>query len=567
MASIINTALGFEFKKGVLNAVVGNLKDVKHAALSVSSGIADINKKLKNMASVQSIAALGLVMKNTAGSIKSAALGIRNVYDSVTGVAERGDRVAKTSRMLGLDVKEYQAFGSAAKHSGMSIEDMDSALKKFNVTLGKARSGDKTSSKIFDSILPKGKKLSDYKNTSSLVQDIADSYTKLTSAEQKAFVTQELFGRGGQKMSELFKDGSSGIRQMFKDFEDNGGGFDKTGAENAELFNDELQKMQEYFDSIKVSVMQELFPTFIGMFKDIRSYLRTNGDELKTKLVAIGTALSKIVVDFLPKMPVYLDRILGFVDKIGADTAVSLGLAGYFGPVLINVAGLIFSAGKAIWRILSFLPKVFSFFVFIKETIQGIVFAFRVAVAVVGGPFYATLGLVVAAVVSWGIAIKSVYDNFDLLKSFVKDDVFPAIQGVAVKIGDFFAMVGDKFLGLFHGIESIAMGIASAVSNFCMNLFSGIIDFVKEVNDTIKGVISVIPGKLKSLFGFGGSIDVGTNIADAPSQIASAVQQSYSVTTNRFAVDFNNVPRGTNITPPPQGDFEWSRSYTLGATV
>ena len=47
MASIINTTLGFEFKNGVLNAVVGKLKDVKHAAFSVSSGITDINKKLK----------------------------------------------------------------------------------------------------------------------------------------------------------------------------------------------------------------------------------------------------------------------------------------------------------------------------------------------------------------------------------------------------------------------------------------------------------------------------------------------------------------------------------------
>lgn len=71
MASVINTVLGFSFKNGVLGTVVGNLKDIKTAAVSVSAGLSDINKKLKNMASVQSIAALGIVMKNTAGSYRS----------------------------------------------------------------------------------------------------------------------------------------------------------------------------------------------------------------------------------------------------------------------------------------------------------------------------------------------------------------------------------------------------------------------------------------------------------------------------------------------------------------
>lgn len=162
MASVINTVLGFSFKNGVLGTVVGNLKDIKTAAVSVSAGLSDINKKLKNMASVQSIAALGIVMKNTAGSIKSAALGISKSYDKVVGFAERGDKIAKTSKLLGLGVKEYQAFASAAQHSGMSVEEMDVALKKLSVNLGKARSGDKQSLKMFNSILPKGTKLSEF---------------------------------------------------------------------------------------------------------------------------------------------------------------------------------------------------------------------------------------------------------------------------------------------------------------------------------------------------------------------------------------------------------------------
>lgn len=566
MASIINTAIGLEFKNGVLNTIVGNFKDVKNAALSVSSGISDINKKIKSMASIQSIAALGIVMKNTADSVKSIALGVKKSFESVQGYASAGDKISKTSKLLGLSVGEYQALGSAAMHSGMSIEDMDKAMAKFNVNLAKARSGDKTSKKMFDSILPKGSKLSDYKNSSSLIIAIADSYTKLSNAEDKAFASQRLFGESGLKMSELLNNGSSGVKQMLDDYAKNGGGFDESGAENAALFNDELQKTQETLNSIKISVMQELFPTFIEMFKDIRSYAQKDGGEIKTLLKDLGVYVSEFVRDSLPKIVSWMKDFLSLMKSIGSKWMAIIGGVVTVAPVVVNVLGVLHAVYRVVASVFGFIPRIFRAIVFIKDIVWAIVSGFKIAAAVLGGSFFATLGLVVAAVVSWGIAIKSIYDNFDLLKSFVKDDVFPAIQGVAVKIGDFFAMVGDKFLGLFHGIESIAMGIASAVSNFCMNLFSGIIDFVEKINDKIQSVISFIPGKLKDLFGVGNAIDVSANVA-APSQIATAVQQSYSVTTNRFAVDFNNVPRGTNITPPPQGDFDWSRSYTLAGAV
>ncbi len=50
--------------------------------------------------------------------------------------AVTGDRIAKTSRLLGMSVKEYQAFTSAASHAGMATTKMDSALRKLSVSVG-----------------------------------------------------------------------------------------------------------------------------------------------------------------------------------------------------------------------------------------------------------------------------------------------------------------------------------------------------------------------------------------------------------------------------------------------
>ncbi len=563
MASVINTVLGFSFKNGVLGTVVGNLKDIKTAAVSVSAGLSDINKKLKNMASVQSIAALGIVMKNTAGSIKSAALGISKSYDKVVGFAERGDKIAKTSKLLGLGVKEYQAFASAAQHSGMSVEEMDVALKKLSVNLGKARSGDKQSLKMFSSILPKGTKLSDYKSTSSVIEAISDSYLKLESAEQKAFVAQGLFGESGTKMSELFKDGSAGIKQMFKDFESNGGGFDDIGAKNAEEFNDELQKTKESINAISVSVMQDLFPTFIKMFREIRSYIKINGDELKSKFSDVGKALVNIVEKLLPKIPGYLDTIFKIVDFIGVKNSANIGILGYLLPVFVNVIGLLVSAVKVLRTVFSIVSKIFKAIIVIKNYLWAFKTILQAVSAFLGGSILFTLGGVAAFLVGMVSIVKQFYDNWEMWSDFVRNDlknvsvVVDAIgNGVASFIFgfyNFFANLPGLFSMAWEGLKS---GLSQIGSFLYDNIFGSVIKAIQDALVKIPIVGKLFGSDLN--FEPAGEMDIG-------GQAQSLIQQQ--TITNRFAVDFQNMPQGVRVTPPDHGDFDWSRSYTLAGAV
>lgn len=558
MGNKINTFLGFKFDKGILKSVVGGLNDVRVSSVRAALGIDDINKGLKKMYRAQSFIALGLAAKNAAGSIKSAFAGIQQVYTKFVDVAGRGDHVAKTSKMLGVTVDEYQALASAAKHSGMSVEEFDSAFKKFNVTLGKARVGDKLSSKKITSLLPKGAKLDDYRDVSSVIADVADGYTKLQSAEQKAFVSQELFGKSGQKMSELFKGGSNGLFQAYKDFKENGGGFDEEGAENAELFNDELQKVQESFDSLKVSVMQELFPTFIDMFKFIRNYLKESGSDLKTKLVEIGKAVSSFVIDILPKIPGYIDKIFKIVDKIGTKTTGLVGIVGYFSPALINivilagaVAKAVYSIGKVLFSVIKWVTKITALTTVLWAAWTAIKLTFLTLGA---GTFFGTFGGVLAVLVEIGIIVKQIYDNWDMLRTLTFDEFFNAIKMWILEIAE---SCGEVF-----------SSIAESVSGFFMDKLNGLLNFMGKIKSSILGLFSGFPDKVKSFFGLG---DVNVNVngssghqATLAASAAQAISESHTTVTNRFAVDFSNVPRGTKITPPPKGDFDWSRGYILG---
>ena len=265
------------------NSFVKAAGDVKifNSNLKNSAGILDdLKKKIGFSQKITGLASASTLITNFSSGVKSAVMNVERLVDKIGEYANQGDRIAKTSRLVGLSVKDYQAFDQAARHAGMSTEEMDNALKRFNVNLGKAKAGDDKSFKVFDAILG-GKNISDFKDSTSLLAAVADGYAKLGSAEQKAMVSQELFGKSGLKMSELLKNGGEDLK---KPLESAVPGFSDQGAKDAEAFNDALQDMRGIIKSIKISVMEDLFPVFTDLFRTVQGFIKDNGPEIKEQI-------------------------------------------------------------------------------------------------------------------------------------------------------------------------------------------------------------------------------------------------------------------------------------------
>ena len=535
MASKINAQIGLNVNKSSVDAVVNNVSTVKKQVQSVGPVFDSLQKKIESLGSVAKWAAIGAGAERVFGGIKrivdSVSNSFKKQFDFAQSYASFGDRIAKTSRLVGMSVKDYQAFASAAKHAGMSTEEMDSALRKFSVNLGKARAGDRAASKMFDSILG-GRKLSGFKDSTSLISAIADGYKKLNSAEQKAFVTNELFGRGGVKMAELLSGGGEGLQNALANFE---GGFSEEGAKNAELFNDELQKTQEIIDSLKISAAQELFPVITEMFKSVQKFVKENRAELLPVVKDLVAHSVEFVKSLLPLTVKLLKSVLKIFDLIGPKVFIIVGGLVSMAPAVVQILSGLVMMAPILTKIGVVLKSIFMFG-------QGLLIGVKLFVGLIGGALLAKIALVAAGIVGWVYAFRSVYKNWDMLKSFLKD--------IASSVGDWFSNIGQK------------------ISNFFMDKLSGVMNFVGQIKSSVLGLFGGFPDKIKSLFGFG-NIDINANGASgAQSTLAAsavqAVSESRTTVTNRFAVDFNNVPRGTKITPPAKGDFDWSRGYMLG---
>lgn len=514
-------------------------------SLGKTEGILDqISQKEQRLKKIQLLSGYSTLISGFTSGVKSAVAGIENVISAVEGVATEGDRIAKTSRLVGMSVKDYQAFSQAARHAGMSTEEMDNALKRFNVNLGKARAGDAKSFKVFDAILG-GKNISDFKDSTSLLAAIADGYEKLGSAEQKAMVSQELFGKSGLKMSELLKNGGEDLK---KQLESAIPGFSDQGAKDAEAFNDALQDMRGTIKSIKISVMEDLFPVFTDLFGTVKGYIKDNGPKIKEQIVFVVGKVVDFVKGVLPYIPKVLNVVVGLVDLIGPGT---LAILGGFTAILGAVLPLIPTLGAIS--------------------------------TVVSGPILFGIGAAVVGVIAWKKAITSVIDNFDMLKSFIVDDVWGAIKDFGSQFvevakwmwGGFKSVFVDpwwNFFTAFPGaISDLWDGFKAGVSEIGDFLYDTFVGSVKSAVSGIKSVVKGIP-ILGNLFGDSDEDRASLRNVSSPSasgvqslgaSVARSVSESRTTTTSRFAVDFKNMPRGVQVTAPEHGDFDWSRGYVL----
>lgn len=554
MANSLLVKLGFTTDKQSVTGVVSGID-------GISNAVAGLHRKMKQTFAVAGIVAFGAGIKNVGASIKNT---VTQGFEFAEEYAKTGDRIAKTSRLVGLSVKDYQAFASAAQHAGMSTEEMDSALKKFNVNLGKARSGDKTSLKMFDAILG-GKSISSFKDSTSLIAAIADGYQKLGSAEQKAFVSQELFGRSGLKMSELLSQGDEGIKKLIEDFESHGGGFSEEGAKNAEAFDDALQDMRETVNSLKISVAQELFPTFTDLFKTVQTFIKDNREEIIPIIKEIFGQTAGFVKSLLPRIPAILNMVLSVVRAIGPGTIV----------FVTGFISLLPAIGKIIFGLSQMGPILKFVVVGVKSVATwgwAIANAFKIIAAVIGGPTLAMIGLVVAAVVSWGIAIKSIYDNWNLVGDAVewvwttiKESLewwWNGFKSLFVDpVWNFFQALPGAISSLIDGFLDGFKTIGQMVYELGGKIYDTIVGSVKDAWSAAKGVLSNIPfvGKL---FDDSKSSDASSS-SSLGASVAQAVSESHTTTTSRFAVDFKNMPRGVQVTAPDHGDFDYSRGYVL----
>lgn len=520
----INTILSFATK-----GVGGVSNDMKSVVSGVNGATSAVDKLSAKISSIQKGVAFQSVV-TAAGAVKDAFSAVTDtisgavnaVYGVAASQAAAADAIGKTSALLGMQVGELQAIRSAGQHAGMSVESIDSAMQKFSVNIGRAAAGEKHQLDLMNALGVATRNADgSLRNQTDLLMDVADAYSKLSDTQDRNRVSQELFGRSAVQMSALLKDGSLGIRAAVEQYEKTNAGYTAEQTQQAEAFNDRLQTMREYIGGVQKDLFFALVPAFTKLFDGVSKFVDTNRPKIDSIVSSLSDQLPSLIQDVTDALPTILSGVL----MVASAVSSVVEFTGPWVPIL-SAAGVLI--GGAILTAVGV----------VGVAVSAVGAAFGGAI-VAAAPILGIVALAGAGIAAWGVAIKSVYDNFDMLKSFVVDDVFGAfesgIKQFANEFIDVFAMIADGVSKIPVIGEKLAGGAGDwwRAQKFDVGSFASVESQVVPAGES--------------------------NVSDAT---GAPVSSSSSLT-----VDFRGVPRGTKITPSKDfdyGNIDYSAGFAFG---
>ena len=141
-----------------------------------------------------------------------ASFSVGTITNAISQSLEFAGSLGEVAQSLGVGTKFLQEFRFAATQNGATIEQADTALGKFSITLGKAFNGNKAAA---ESITSLGLSLERLKNQSDSERyaAVADAIAKIKDPARQAASAVAIFGRGALAILPTLQQAGAGFRQ------------------------------------------------------------------------------------------------------------------------------------------------------------------------------------------------------------------------------------------------------------------------------------------------------------------------------------------------------------------
>lgn len=401
------------------------------------------------------------------GAAATAAAGF--VVSFVADIANQFDALGDLSNRINTTAEEIMRLGYVATLTGSSVAAANASLEGLNRTAGEAALGIGRGSKIFEDLGLKARDSNGkLKNTAVLMSEISTRIKDMERGEQLAVLSK--LGIDATMIKALTTD-ISGLSAEFDALYKAAGVDANKAAEQADEFNDSMDRLKMTFDAIKSAVGLKFMKQIRNGIETLRKFLVENMPKIINAVSPIIEVVLRIAVAFIKivaRIGSAIGAILGFLAKVNDATN---GWAGYL------------LAAAAAWRYLNL--------AFLATPI-GIIISLAVALGLLIDDFLTFLegG---DSLIDWGGIFEKVMAGArDILDAFVSwfESAAAAIISIFSGVKDwfekFFAWLFDKFDAVKNFIGTIAgtvAGAAGKVSGAVSNAWRSAQGLVGGAND------------------------------------------------------------------------------------
>jgi hypothetical protein len=276
-------------------------------------------------------------LSNLSGAFKAfaagaiAALSLNKVEEAFLAITERLDDMGKSAQKIGIPVEELSKLSYAAKLADVPMEALQTSIGKLSKGLaqfqatGKGDAGNALRAIGVAAVDTTGK----LRPTSAIIQDIAGKFAQYEDGANKTALAIALFGKSGADMIPLLNAGKQGLADAAAEAERFGVVVNKDASASAEVFNDNLTKLQTAGQGlaqvIAVPVVEALanFTTQLAAYVDIGSHASDITNAVREQMAKLGDVFRADAAD-LQKFGVIWDTL----KNIANGTTGPLGALG-----------------------------------------------------------------------------------------------------------------------------------------------------------------------------------------------------------------------------------------------
>ena len=186
------------------------------------------------------------------------------------------DKTGKLADLLGLTTEQLTGYQHAADLSGVSQEQLNKALTKFEKNIGDAENKTKASVDAFAKLGLTWQQLKAL-NTDQQIKLVADRYQGLNNTVDKTNVLLALFGRSGMMMGKVLEAGSKGLAEAQAEAKRLGLSFSELDFRKVEMANDAITRLKAILTGAARVIAVNLAPFILAAAERLQEMSRQGG--------------------------------------------------------------------------------------------------------------------------------------------------------------------------------------------------------------------------------------------------------------------------------------------------
>lgn len=192
-----------------------------------------------------------------------AATGVALVNRAIHNSLEYAESLKTVALRVGLTTDALQEWRYAAGQQGLAQETLDSALSKFNITLGKARTEGAAAAGVFQRL---GLEVKGFANNDEALQAVTQRLRDIKDPAQRAAMAFQIFGReAGPKFAEFLTKDAAEFAKLRKEAHELGAVLDEQTIEKAKKAQDQLAALSQITKTQATKALVDLAPVVIGV--------------------------------------------------------------------------------------------------------------------------------------------------------------------------------------------------------------------------------------------------------------------------------------------------------------